>query len=50
LKERDRDERDDEIDRLKAKVGEITMDNELLHGKIARLEAGRPLARRRSKR
>jgi hypothetical protein len=50
LKERDRDERDDEIERLKAKVGEITMDNELLHGKIARLEAGRPLARGRSKR
>lgn len=47
LKERDRDE---EIDRLKAKVGEITMDNELLHEKIARLEPGRPLARRRSKR
>jgi len=50
LKERDRDERDEEIDRLKAKVGEITMDNELLHEKIARLEAGRPLAPRRSKR
>ena len=50
LKERDRDERDAEIDRLKAKVGEITMDNELLDEKIARLEGGRPLARRRSKR
>lgn len=31
LKERDRDDRDDEIARLKAKVGEITMDNELLY-------------------
>ena len=50
LKARDRDERDAEIDRLKAKVGEITMDNELLDEKIARLEGGRPLARRRSKR
>ena len=30
LKERERDERDDEIARLKSKVGEITMDNELL--------------------
>jgi hypothetical protein len=27
LKERERDDRDDEIARLKAKVGEITMDN-----------------------
>jgi hypothetical protein len=50
LKARDRDERDAEIDRLKAKVGEITMENELLDEKIARLEGGRPLARRRSKR
>ena len=31
-KGRERDERDDEIARLKSKVGEITMDNELLHG------------------
>ena len=31
LKERERDDRDDEITRLKAKVGEITMDNELLY-------------------
>jgi len=30
LKERECDERDDEIARLKSKVGEITMDNELL--------------------
>ena len=49
LKERDRDARDDEIARLKAKVGEITMANELLHAKIDRLEAGRPLAGRRSR-
>ncbi len=31
LKERARDDRDDEIARLKAKVGEITMANELLY-------------------
>lgn len=49
LKERERDARDDEIARLKAKVGEITMDNELLYAKIDKLEGGRPLARRRSK-
>lgn len=50
LKERDRDARDEEIARLQAKVGEITMDNELLYAKIDKLEAGRPFARRRSKR
>ena len=50
LKERERDARDEEIERLKAKVGEITMANELLYAKIDRLEAGRPLAARRSRR
>ena len=49
LKERERDARDEEIARLQAKVGEITMDNELLYAKIDKLEGGRPLARRRSK-
>jgi hypothetical protein len=38
LKERQRDDRDDEIARLKSKVGEITMDNELLYAKIEALE------------
>jgi len=47
LKERERDDRDDEIARLKSKVGEITMDNELLYAKIAAMEGKRPLARRR---
>jgi hypothetical protein len=47
LKER---ERDDEIARLKSKVGEITMDNELLYAKIEALEGKRPLAHRRSRR
>ena len=50
LKERERDDRDDEIARLKAKVGEITMDNELLYAKIAAMEGKRPLAYRRSRR
>ena len=50
LKERDRDERDDEIARLKSKVGEITMDNVLLYAKIAVMEGKRPLANRRSRR
>ena len=49
LKERERDARDEDIERLKAKVGEITMANELLYAKIDRLEAGRPLAGRRSR-
>ena len=50
LKERERDDRDDEIARLKSKVGEITMDNELLYAKIEALEGKRPLARRRPRR
>ena len=50
LKERERDDREDEIGRLKSKVGEITMDNELLSAKIAAMEAKSPLARRRSRR
>ncbi len=50
LKERERDARYEEIARLQAKVGEITMDNELLYAKIDKLEGGRPFGRRRSKR
>jgi len=49
-RERERDARDEDIVRLKAKVGEITMANELLYAKIDRLEAGRPLVGRRSRR
>jgi hypothetical protein len=49
LKERGRDARDDEIARLQAKVGEITMAHDLLCAKIDKLEGGRPLARRRSR-
>lgn len=50
MKERERDGRDEEMLRLKAKLGEVTMANELLEQKIAALEGGRPLARRRSRR
>lgn len=35
-----RDNRDETIDRLRTKVGELMMDTELLHAKIERLEAG----------
>ena len=49
-KERERDDREDEIARLQSKVGEITMDNGLLSAKIAAIEAKSPLARRRSRR
>jgi hypothetical protein len=47
MKERERDSRDEELLRLKAKLGEITMANELLEQKITALEGGRPLGRRR---
>jgi hypothetical protein len=50
LKSRPADDRDVEIGRLQAKVGELTMAAELLEAKIERLEGGRPLARRRSRR
>ena len=49
LKSRPADGRDGEIGRFKAKVGELTMANELLDAKIDRLETYRPLARRRSR-
>ena len=48
LKSRARDARDETIDRLRIKVGELTMDSELLQTKIERLEAsgGAPFAAR----
>ena len=48
LKSRPADERDEEIQRLRAKVGEITMNNELLLERCHRREANLPLPRRRS--
>ena len=50
MKQRERDGRDEELLRLEARLGEVTMANELLEQKIAALEGGRPLARRRSRR
>ncbi|MDO9713709.1 hypothetical protein Q7A36_35695 [Paracraurococcus sp. LOR1-02] len=50
MKERERDSRDGELLRLKAKLGEVTMANELVEQKIAALEGGRPSGRRRSRR
>jgi len=50
LKTRPAAGRDVEIGRLKAKVGDLTMANEPLTTKSEHPEAGRPLARRRSRR
>ncbi len=38
-----------EIEKLQSKIGELTMETELLREKIARMEQNRPLARRRSR-
>ena len=48
LKSRAPDARDEEHQRLHAKVGELLMENELLYAKVDHLEAGGPLARRRA--
>jgi predicted RNase H-like nuclease (RuvC/YqgF family) len=50
MKKQPLDSRDREISRLRAKLGESTMEIELLREKTGRLEAGRPFARRRSRR
>ena len=50
LKSRAADRDEGERQRLKAKLGEVLMDNELLQDRIDRRERGRPLARRRSSR
>jgi len=49
LKSREPDERDEENLRLKAKIGELTMANELLDAKIEKLEQTRPFPWRKSK-
>jgi transposase-like protein len=41
------DAKDLEVDRLRAKLGEVVLERGLLAEKVAALEAGRPLARRR---
>jgi transposase-like protein len=48
VRRRPADARDEEITRLRAKVGEITMANELLQERARRAEAGRPFVPRRS--
>ncbi len=50
LKSRATDARDEDNRRLQAKIGELLMENELLYTKVDQLEAGGPLARRRSTR
>ena len=50
LKRRAPDARDDDHRRLQAKIGELLMETELLYAKVDQLEAGGPLARRRSTR
>jgi len=50
LKSRLPDPKDEDLARLQAKIGELTMANELLEEKIARLEGDRPFPRRRSRR
>ena len=47
MRSRPADDRDDLVARLRAKVGQLTMDNELLGQKCQNLEGGRPFASRR---
>jgi transposase len=49
MRTRARDEQDATVEQLQRKLGEVTMANELLEAKIEVLEAGRPLADRRSR-
>lgn len=49
LRAREVDVDDEETQRLKSLVADLSMSNELLREKIHRLEAGRPLVWRRSK-
>ncbi len=47
MKSRPADDRDELVARLRAKVGQLTMDNELLGQKCQHPEGGRPFATRR---
>jgi transposase-like protein len=47
MKSRPADDRGEEVARLRSKVGQLTMDNELLGQKCQHLESGRPFASRR---
>lgn len=50
LKVREPDHRDEQIKDLHAKIGEITMENELLYDKVDRLERNLPPGLRRPRR
>jgi hypothetical protein len=50
VRSRPADARDDELDRLRAKIGELTMENELLRERAQRAETGSPFGPRRSRR
>jgi hypothetical protein len=50
MKQQPLDGHEREIARLREKLGESTMEIELLHAKIRHLEGGRPLRQRRSRR
>jgi transposase-like protein len=47
LKSRDPNAQDEESQRLKAKIGELSMENELLYEKVHKLETKHPLLMRR---
>lgn len=49
LRSRQSDGRDQRIRAMERKLGKVVMENELLREKIDRIEDGRPLALRRSK-
>jgi Helix-turn-helix domain len=49
VRSRATDARDEDVARLRAKIGELTMANELLRERAERAEAGHPFASRRSR-
>jgi transposase-like protein len=50
VRSRPTDGRDEDLARLRAKIGELTMENELLRERAERAEAGHPFVPRRSRR
>ncbi len=49
VRSRPTDARDEDLARLRAKIGELTMENELLRERAERAEAGHPFGSRRSR-
>ena len=49
VRSRPTDARDEDLARLRAKIGELTMENELLRERARRAEAGHPFVSRRSR-